>query len=189
MNKNIKLLVESFFDDDIFSENTLDDNLEDLGRYYKFDDLYQCKSIDDIRVYIDDTYNIKEKLIYIINNFEDILSHNKINNEYINKINSSSVRLALPLSDNFTLLQWDQAIQQIVDLTTNTPILNEYESIPDYNLSVISNGGLIISPTETPNVLQVNYTSSNIGNTYHLQFKLNDNTNININLTIEEPIL
>ena len=101
MNKNIKLLVESFFDDDIFSENTLDDNLEDLGRYYKLDDLYQCKSIDDIRVYIDDTYNIKEKLIYIINNFEDILSHNKINNEYINKINSSSVRLALPLSDNF----------------------------------------------------------------------------------------
>ena len=98
--------------------------------------------------------------------------------------------LSIPYrADNFTLLQWDQAIQQIVDLTTNTPILNEYESIPDYNLSVISNGGLIISPTETPNVLQVNYTSSNIGNTYHLQFKLNDNTNININLTIEEPIL
>ena len=98
--------------------------------------------------------------------------------------------LSIPYrAENFTLLQWDQSIQQIVDLTTNTPILNKYESIPDYNLSVISNGGLIISPTETPNVLQVNYTSSNIGNTYHLQFKLNDNTNININLTIEEPIL
>ena len=35
MNKNIRLLVEGFFDDEIFNvENDIKTDIEDLGRYY-----------------------------------------------------------------------------------------------------------------------------------------------------------
>ena len=43
MNKNIRLLVESFFDDEIFNtDNDIKSDIEDLGRYYdyKVGDIY-----------------------------------------------------------------------------------------------------------------------------------------------------
>ena len=37
MNKSIRLLVEGFFDDDIFNtDNDIKSNIEDLGRYYDY---------------------------------------------------------------------------------------------------------------------------------------------------------
>ena len=37
MNKNIRLLVEGFFDDEIFNvDNDIKSNIEDLGRYYDY---------------------------------------------------------------------------------------------------------------------------------------------------------
>ena len=47
MNKNIRLLVEGFFDDDIFNvDDDIKSDLEDLGRYYEYtvgDIFYQNK--------------------------------------------------------------------------------------------------------------------------------------------------
>ena len=43
MNKSIRLLVEGFFDDEIFDiENDIKSNIEDLGRYYDYNvgDIY-----------------------------------------------------------------------------------------------------------------------------------------------------
>ena len=37
MNKNIRLLVEGFFDDEIFNvDNDIKTNIEDLGKYYDY---------------------------------------------------------------------------------------------------------------------------------------------------------
>jgi len=37
MNRNIRLLVESFFDDEIFNgENNIKNDIENLGKYYEY---------------------------------------------------------------------------------------------------------------------------------------------------------
>jgi hypothetical protein len=80
MNKTIKLLVESFFDDDeLFGgNNDVNDDLQDLSEYYELNSLHDCTSLDDIYYYINKSLRLEESIRWVIVNQMHILHESSI---------------------------------------------------------------------------------------------------------------
>ena len=78
MNKNIRLLVEGFFDDEIFNVgNDIKSNIEDLGRYYDYqvgEIIYQNKKPYAICCGDKKYFKDNKQRFCLLNNFKNFLN-------------------------------------------------------------------------------------------------------------------
>lgn len=121
MNKTIKLLVESFFDDDdLFGgNNDVNDDLQDLGEYYEFNSLHDCTSLEDIYYYINKSLRLEESIRWVIFNQIPILK--KESSIYKQLENSD-----LPFNINYYRQQFNIQFNYPIGTKLNIIIKNNY---------------------------------------------------------------